>query len=99
MAEVIIALSIVSSVITCLEMGSKVAERLEYHLSRTKSAPQIFGTLLDTLPLLLTTLEQIKDAYHERALDLESKSPYKDGGGLSQVNQGAGRSPARVLAC
>ena len=74
MAEVIIALSIVSSVITCLELGSKVAERLKYHLSKTKSAPQIFGTLLDTLPLLLTTLEHIKDACHEGTLDFESQS-------------------------
>ena len=74
MAEVIIALSIVSSVITCLEMGSKVAERLKYHLLRTKSAPQTFGTLLDTLPLLFTTLEQVKDACHEGTLDFESQN-------------------------
>ena len=74
MAEVIIALSIVSCVITCLEMSSRVAEWLKYHLSRTKSAPQIFGTLLDTLPLLLTTLKQVKDACHEGALDMESQT-------------------------
>ena len=74
MAEVIIALSIVSSVITCLEMGSRAAERLRYHLSRTKSAPQIFGTLLDTLPLLLTDLEQVKGACHEGTLGFESQN-------------------------
>ena len=74
MAEVIIALSIVSSVITCLEMGSRAAERLRYHLSRTKSAPQIFGTLLDTLPLLFTALEQVKGACHEGTLDSESQN-------------------------
>ena len=74
MAEVIIALSIVSSVITCLELGSKVVERLRYHCSRTKSAPHIFGTFLDTLPLLLKTLEQVKDACHEGALDDESQN-------------------------
>ena len=74
MAEVIIALSIVSSVITCLEMGSKVAERLKNHLSRTKSAPQIFGTLLDTLPLLLTALEEVKNACDEGTLNSESQN-------------------------
>lgn len=60
MAEVIIALGVISSVICCIEMGSKVADRLEYYLSRTKSPPQIFVTLNDTIPLLITTFEQVK---------------------------------------
>ena len=40
MAEAIIVLGVLSSVITCIEVGMKVSERLEYYLSRTKSPPQ-----------------------------------------------------------
>lgn len=73
MAEVIIALGVISSVISCIEMGSKVADRLEYYLSKTKSPPQIFVTLYDTIPLLITTFEQVKDACDDGALDFESQ--------------------------
>ncbi|KAL8910847.1 MAG: hypothetical protein Q9171_003885 [Xanthocarpia ochracea] len=73
MAEVIIALGVISSVICCIDMGSKVADRLEYYLSRTKSPPQIFVTLCDTIPLLTTTFVQVKDACDNGALDLESQ--------------------------
>lgn len=73
MAEVIIALGVISSVISCIEMGSKVADRLEYYLSRTKSPPQIFVTLYDTLPLLITAFEQVKDACDDGALEFEAQ--------------------------
>ena len=73
MAEVIIALGVISSVICCIDMGSKVADRLDYYLSRTKSPPQIFVTLYDTIPLLITTFEQVKDASDDGALDFESQ--------------------------
>lgn len=73
MAEVILALGVISSVISCVQMGSKVAERLEYYLSRTKSPPQIFVTLYDTIPLLITTFDQVKDACDDGALDFESQ--------------------------
>lgn len=73
MAEIIIGLSVISSVITCIEMGSKVADRLEYYLSTTKSPPQYFVTLHDTLPLLIATFEQVKDACDDGALDFESQ--------------------------
>ena len=39
MAEVIIALGVISSVISCIEMSIKVSDRLDYYLSRTKSPP------------------------------------------------------------
>lgn len=73
MAEAIIALGVISSIISCIDMGSKIAGRLEYYFSRTKSPPQIFVTLYDTLPLLITTFEQVKDACDDGALDLESQ--------------------------
>ena len=73
MAEVIIALGVISSVISCIEMGSKIANRLDYYLSRTKSPPQIFLTLHDTIPLLITTFEDIRDACDDGRLDVESQ--------------------------
>jgi len=73
MAEVIIALGVIGSVVSCIEMGSKVADRLEYYLSRTKSPPQVFVTLYDTLPLLNTTFEEIRDACNAGTLDLEAQ--------------------------
>lgn len=62
MAEVIIVLGVISSIISCIDMGSKVTDRLDYYLSRTKSPPRHFVTLHDTLPLLISTFEQVKDA-------------------------------------
>ncbi len=73
MAEVIIALGVIGSVVSCIEMGSKVADRLEYYLSRTKSPPQVFVTLYDTLPLLITTFEEIRDVCNDGTLDLEAQ--------------------------
>lgn len=73
MAEVIIALGVISSVLCCIEMSSKVVGRLESYLSRTKSPPQIFVTLYDTIPLLNTTFEQVKNACDDGVLDLESQ--------------------------
>ena len=40
MAEAIIVLGVISSVISCIEMSLKVSDRLDYYLSRTKSPPQ-----------------------------------------------------------
>lgn len=73
MAEVIVALRVISSIISCIEMSVKVADRLDYYLSRTKSPPQIFITLHDTIPLLITTFEQIRDACDNGRLDEESQ--------------------------
>ncbi len=73
MAEVIIALGVISSVISCIEMGAKVADRLGYYLSRTKSPPQIFITLHDTIPLLITTFEEIRDACDDGRLDAKAQ--------------------------
>lgn len=73
MAEVIIALGVISSVICCINIGSKIADRLEYYLSRTKSPPQIFVTLYDTIPLLITAFEQVKNVCDDGILDFESQ--------------------------
>ncbi len=67
MAE--LALGVITAVGCCIDMGLK----LEYYLSRTKSPPQIFVTLCDTIPLLITTFGQVKDACDNGALDLESQ--------------------------
>lgn len=81
MAEVMVALGVNSSVISCIETGVKVSDRLEYYLSRTKSPPQskllahfrqftssleaVFPTLHDTIPLLIENFENIKGASEE----------------------------------
>lgn len=73
MAELVVAIGLVSSIITCIEMSSKVAHRLEYYLARTKNPPHIFITLGDQLPLLIQTFQQIKSACDENKLDLDSQ--------------------------
>ena len=73
MAEVFLALGVVSSIITCIEMSGKVTHRLEYYLARTKNPPRIFVTLNEQLPLLIQTFKQIKRACDEDAIDLESQ--------------------------
>ena len=72
-AEAIIALGVVSSIINCIEMGIKVADRLEYYLSRTKQPPQIFRTLHDQLPLLIQTFEEIKTACEKELILAEQQ--------------------------
>lgn len=54
-------------------MGSKIANRLQYYLSRTKPPPRIFVTMHDTIPLLVTTFEEVKDACNDGNLDSESQ--------------------------
>ncbi|CAF9938023.1 MAG: hypothetical protein HETSPECPRED_000744 [Heterodermia speciosa] len=54
-------------------MSIKVSDRLDYYLSRTKSPPQIFLTLHDTIPLLIETFENIKGACEDGYLDQESQ--------------------------
>ncbi len=65
MAELVIAIGLVSSIITCIEMSSKVAHRLEHYLPRTKNPPHVFITLGDQLPLLIQTFQQIKSVCDE----------------------------------
>lgn len=60
MAQIFIALGVVSSLITCIEMSGKVVHRLEYYLARTKNPPHIFIQLNEQLPLLIQTFKQIK---------------------------------------
>lgn len=73
MAEVFVALGVVSSLITCIEMSGKVAHRLEYYLARTKNPPHIFIKLNEQLPLLIQTFKQIKRTCDEDTIDLESQ--------------------------
>ena len=78
---------------------AKVADRLEYYLSRTKQPPQIFRMLYDQLPLLIQTFEEIKSACEkEKILAERLKSLLKTVQGLCktyQANRGAsGRLPA-----
>jgi hypothetical protein len=70
-AEVIIALGVVSSIIACIDMSSRVADRLGYYLSRTKQPPQVFRTLHDQLPLLIQTFEEIKTACEKEKISVE----------------------------
>lgn len=70
-AEAIIAVGVVSSIITCINMSFVVAERLGYYLSRTKQPPQTFRTLHDQLPLLIQTFEEIKTACEEEKISVE----------------------------
>ena len=71
--EAIIALGVVSSIITCIEMSYKVVDRLGYYLSRTKQPPQIFRTLHDQLPLLIQTFEEIKTACEKQKISVEQQ--------------------------
>ena len=72
-AEAIIAIGVISSIISCIEMTLKVADRLEYYLSRTKEPPQIFRTLYDQLPLLIQTFEEIKIACEKEKISTEQQ--------------------------
>lgn len=72
-AEAIIALGVVSSILTCIDMCFKVVDRLEYYLSRTKQPPQTFRTLHDQLPLLIQTLEEIKTACEKEKISVEQQ--------------------------
>ena len=72
-AEAIIAIGVISSIISCIDMTFKVVDRLEYYLSRTKEPPQIFRTLYDQLPLLIETFEEIKTACEEETISAEQQ--------------------------
>ena len=72
-AEAIIAIGVISSIISCIDMTFKVADRLEYYLSRTKEPPQIFRTLYDQLPLLIETFEEIKTACEKETISAEQQ--------------------------
>ncbi len=72
-AEAIIALGVVSSIISCINMSLTVTDRLKYCLSRTKQPPQVFRTLYDQLPLLIQTFEEIKTACEKEKISVEQK--------------------------
>ena len=72
-AEGLIAIGVVSSIITCIDMSFKVADRIGYYLSRTKEPPQTFRTLHDQLPLLIQTFEEIKTACEEEKISVEQQ--------------------------
>jgi hypothetical protein len=72
-AEPIIALGVVASILTCIEMSSRVTDRLGYYLSRTKQPPQVFCTLHDQLPLLIRTFEEIKTACEKEQISVEQQ--------------------------
>ena len=72
MAEIRIALGVMSSVISCIEMGRAVADRLDDY-RRTNSPPQVMVTLSDTMPLLITIFQQVKEACDNGRLNLESQ--------------------------
>lgn len=69
-AEALIALGAVSSIITCINMSFRVADRLGYYLSRPKPPP-IFHTLNDQLPLLIKTFDEIKTACETEKIPVE----------------------------
>lgn len=71
--EAIIALGVVSSIITCIDMSFMVADRLGYYLSRAKQPPQTFRTLHDQLPLLIQTFEEIKTACEKEKISVEQQ--------------------------
>lgn len=68
--EAIIALGVVSSFITCIDMSFKVADRLGYYLSRTKQPPQTLRMSHDKLPLLIQTFEEIKTACEKEKISV-----------------------------
>lgn len=70
-ADVIIAFGVISSVVSCIEVGFEVADRLDSYLAKTNSPSQVFVTLCDIISLLITTLHQVKDACDDGCLSLE----------------------------
>ena len=72
MAETILALGLASSIITCMGMTATVIKRLEFYMQRGKNLPTIFAVLLDQLPLLLHTFEQVKAACDNGQIGEES---------------------------
>ena len=70
-AEAIVALGVISSIISCIDMSYKVADRLDYYLSRTKQPPQVFITLHDQIPLLVQTFEKIKTSCERDKISLD----------------------------
>lgn len=63
-----------SSVISCIEVGFEIADRLDSYLAKINAPPQVFVTLCDTIPLLITTFQQVKDACDNGGLSLELQS-------------------------
>lgn len=73
MAEGLIAIGVISSIIICIEMSFKVADCLGFYLSRTKNPPQTFCRLHDQLPLLIQIFEEIKTACEEEKISIEQQ--------------------------
>lgn len=72
-AEAIVALGVIASIVSCIDMSFKVADRLDSYLSHTKQPPQFFITLHDQIPLLVQTLEGIQTACETGNVSLEQQ--------------------------
>ena len=73
MAEAILAVGLAASIITCMGMTATVMKQLDFHMQRSKNPPRIFAVLLDQLPLLMHTFEQIKAACDHDQINEESQ--------------------------
>ena len=60
MAEAVAAVSLVASIVSLVDFGSKIASRIKEFKSRTTSLPASFQNLADQLPLLNQVLEKIR---------------------------------------
>ncbi|KAF2738596.1 hypothetical protein EJ04DRAFT_41219, partial [Polyplosphaeria fusca] len=62
MAEVLAAVGVVASIVQLVDFSTRVVSRLDEFCSVAKEIPKSFRHLKTELPLLTTTLEQLKDA-------------------------------------
>ena len=69
MAEIIIDPGVISSVISSIELGFEIVNRLDSY--KKKSPPQVFVKLCDTIPLLISTFEQVKAACNNGGFSLK----------------------------
>lgn len=61
MAEAIAALSLIANIVQFIELGSRVAARLEEMGFTIDEAPHVFRAIRTQLPLLVHTLQQLKN--------------------------------------
>lgn len=73
MAEALAVVSVVASIIQCVDFGSKVLLRLNEFQSSAGEIPETFRHVEAELPVLLDTLEQTKTAIETGSIRDETK--------------------------
>ncbi|KAL8735172.1 MAG: hypothetical protein Q9166_001048 [cf. Caloplaca sp. 2 TL-2023] len=88
MAETIAVIALISNITQFAELGTKVARRLDEMRLTVNEAPQVFRAIRGQLPLLVDTLERLKEQREQGRINVETEKallPVIDGC-LAQVS-------------